>query len=717
METGVCLSRPFELFISSEVISERDLEGEEVVSVSIEEEEQDIFVPVNSADEFDIAQESIATFDILPRISDKFSNELENILDPGYISDDGPIDINGPEQMESYLGNINKITNDRIDEKDIIVGIEILDILTEYSRIEFEDDVRIGFIEGNLFSAPNRLVLDSLLNTKFNIEIGPIEEEIREPDELVFCTHMQALPENVYENMRELLENVGYITSMHNYLIPSPAGTFHGPLRKNGVDEKQVMKLTKENIEFNPIKWATLNIDDEDFSIDSECLHTLIEENVDCNNISKEEQYDRVRVEFDSYYAEIAIRDEIIQIHIAHALEDQVTEFENRIRDLIPALEEELDTNVNLSNIHTHTYESPLLEDKWVLDTNTLYKQSPHSDSTDISNFILENKNIYNTEIHIPWQVICEINKHKEESTSKKRISKQGIDNLETLKLVSDFGYIDLHIEQAPDTIDNSIIPDTGATDTGILSYVPDDATLLTNDQRLKKLAEVCETKVYDVVSETSQDTTKSDIWEEVETKLENDQTLFSEFIEFVDDIVSTREFSGIENKPPNPESLVKEWVRNNHIVQYYDEGEKYVSLSQKFEVVPTYKMVREVIDNVKKHNSEHLFTKDFLEELRRELGRLPQNKLPVVSFIIPEQFVYRASEVDQLEELLKLSNVDNCHYKSISVSVDQSALQTELNEAVIKAAQMEEAIVLCNSEEHDLSMTSILIDVEVIEY
>lgn len=710
MEASICLSRPFDVFISSEVIKERNLTNDEVVKISLGEEHE-IAAPFYPIEEFDLQQEGMAYFETLPNLSSDLPSKITDSFDSNCLDDEEEaIELNGPNEMESYIDNIRELNEKQFNNEEIIIGISIVDSLLQ--------EPREGIFEGNLTAAPTGLILESLSDETYDVNIKEFENEIREPEKLVFCTHTHALSEEIYEDIKDYLDKLEYMASYCNYLIASPAGTFHGPLAKYEAEKEDMLKLTKENIKFNSIKWTALNAKDGDVNIDFDDLYNILEENLDYEDIEKGEEYERINVYFEGYYIELSDNENSVRIHIAHATDTEIDEIEAAINDLIPALEEKIGSKVELASIHTHTYRSPLLNDTWVLDTNTLYKQSSRSDSTDISNFIMHTKNIYNTKIRVPWQVICEVNRHKEESSSKRRISNQGIKNLRTLKIVSDFGYIDLDIERPPEKIDNSIIPDTGATDTGILASVPDNGTLLTNDQRLKEMANVYEIPVFDVVSQTSQDNAEiSDIWESAKDILEDEYVLFDDFIDTVENIISGHEFSDIEEKTEDPEDLINNWVKNSDIIIFHYEEEKHVALSQEFDVVPTYKMVREVIDKAEGSGSDYLLTKEFLEEVRNRIGRLPQYKLPTISFVIPEQFVYRASEVDQLEELLKLSNLRNSRYKSTSVSVDQSALQTELNEAVIKTARMEDAIVLCGSDEQDLSMTSILIDVEVVEY
>jgi hypothetical protein len=639
------LSKPHSVVFSDEVIEEHDIIPGEPVSfkVSVEGNDIPLAATARSVSDLDLQKEEHALFISLLKSTNELPEKLRSEFRESLITEEGIINLDNGEKLPKYLWDIEHQKFHSPDEEDVAIGIGLLEILFGIERRDM--------LETPFFSVSQELMTKCLNDREFSFEFREEEFEVVEPEIVPFCTHNNVFPDREKSKIKDELLETGYFVNGANYLFATGIYPIHGPVLEGGIpkDPPQIVKLNEDNIVFNSssrIPIGRFNTTEPSL----EDVYSLAESEFEEFEVEKETRSGDFIVQNDSYRLSFDISGESIQISIFHALKDEKEEITNKIESWTNKLNDELGVDVEASEIHQHHSHNNLHNPNWVLDTNIVYKQTKHAESTDICEYVSDEHRIYNKNILVPWQVIVEINRHKEESGKLERVSKRGLKNLKYLQHLDEFDYINLEIDELPQTIDNSIHPNTGTTDLGILSTVPENGVLLSNDERLIDLAKLFDINAEDIVKSTDS-TTESDIWKNIESLLIEENQTEQDLVDKLDNLIKSESENKHRDRLDEPEDYVSSWMKGGRIIKYSTEEGSEISLSDNFEITPTYRMITRISENIREVDGENLLSRSFLENIRTSMGRLSRNELPRIEFVIPEQYVYRAKEADQVNE------------------------------------------------------------------
>jgi len=709
MDATFSLSRPHEVFLSEDILNEMDVEQGDPISfeASIGDEGTTLAAPVMPIQDIEDQQEEYSLFYILPQLSASVPDRAGDIVRERLVDDELVVDIEDSEDLSHYIHDLKYQRSVDYDDFDAVIGIDLLNIASDKERT---NPVNTLFGE-----VPEELIIDCLNNEDIEFNRSERDFEVIEPESALFCTFNHEFPENELNNISQRIEDIGYFVYGAHHIISTGLYPIHGPVMKTDISEEspKIFKVDQGNVQFDcATRIPVTNAGDED--LDTDEIVDVLKELSDEFSVEKKDEGNRFSIKKASYFANVHGGPESLQIDLHHAFDYEQEEFIGILEDWCDELDDEVGTQLTIHQPHEHQADDALLNDVWVLDTNIVYKQYDYSRKTDICEYIFDEPKLYDKTIKIPWQVIGEINRHKDESSSLKNISKKGLENLTSLKALDEFGYLDLIIADLPDEFDNSVHPRTGMPDLGILSSVPSNGVLLTDDDRLMSLANVLDLPAENIVNNVN-DGEEADVWSRMQEKLDENHLPIGELSGQIQSFISSQDSSDHQDQYDEPSDYLKRWEDDDRIVKYPLDGEVYVATSAKFEVIPTYRTVTRISNNIDDGPDGKMLTEEFLEELRSAIGRLPKCQFPKVEFIIPEQYVYRAKEVDQVQELMKISQLDNAEYRSEMVNVDRPTVQTELNEAAVKTAQSTGSILLCDQSEEELTKLSRLISVEAV--
>ena len=369
------------------------------------------------------------------------------------------------------------------------------------------------------------------------------------------------------------------------------------------------------------------------------------------------------------------------------------------ITDLSEILSDKLDTEINtslMSNSPTKALESK----QWVLDTNSIYRQKPDEDYTSIVNFILTNPVLYDRELLVPWNVICEINRHKDSNKSSNvNASKQGLENLKMLNLLDNIGFLSFKIEEVPNKIDNSIRKNTGVTDMSIVNSVPEEGVLFTNDEHLIEISEMMgvSTDRIENVSGFSESKNEEDYWAPIKEEL--NKTGPRDYQEVSDQLENLLSDSDNEHQI-SAEAIINKKLRSGELIHTPTNVHNIrIALAKEISIIPTFNLINKINRTLVEIDGDNFIPEEVLENIRRSIGGMNTSRRPKLKFIIPAEYVYRSSEISQVDDLEVLRYIDNAGFETVHPhsSVEN---ETSIENVIIKSAIEQDCPVLCTDEE-----------------
>ena len=365
--------------------------------------------------------------------------------------------------------------------------------------------------------------------------------------------------------------------------------------------------------------------------------------------------------------------------------------------ETISKLHQDCEVDLDLL-IQSHKPKRSLSLDKWVLDTNSVYRQKPGENYNSIAPFLLSNTLIFGKEVIVPWNVMCEINSHKDSnSSSTKNASKQGIKNLKMLELLYDYGFLELNVESIPTEIDNSVLKEAGATDLKIMDRVPKDGILLTSDSYLTHIAEIMgvNTENIENISGLPETDETNPYWEVLKKKLSQDGPIkYDEAIRLLNE---KRSEDAKEASESDPEKLLEEKIRKKEIIRFVEDGSSIIALSRETKIIPTFDLINEIVEKCEEYNGDRYLSENILEKMRKSIGGTPTTSRPNLVFIIPSEYVYKSSEIRQIDALEELYNIKNCDMNTIN---PDSNNKDSIENSMIHASIESNCPIVCSPEE-----------------
>jgi hypothetical protein len=150
----------------------------------------------------------------------------------------------------------------------------------------------------------------------------------------------------------------------------------------------------------------------------------------------------------------------------------------------------------------------------------------------------------YQSEIVIPWSTRYEINKHKDEGGPEPRVQQKGIDNIKSLKILDQYEFINLTIENIPDNI-MSQVSQSHIADMDLLESAEggEDTVLITGDERLRELARISDTRTRDIydLAKIDKNPNIDDELDKVKTKIGQEIQTFTEIKTEIEKFLKTK--------------------------------------------------------------------------------------------------------------------------------------------------------------------------------
>lgn len=278
-----------------------------------------------------------------------------------------------------------------------------------------------------------------------------------------------------------------------------------------------------------------------------------------------------------------------------------------------------------------------------------------------------------------------------------------------------------------PDNIDSSILPETGVTDLSILSGMDEDEILVTNDKYLRSLAQIQDVSTVNTQNLAKRkpfEEEKAQLWSEAQNILENhpsverfrDELAEVEPVERSHQLTETPSVGNVnELNEERIESLLHQWQKDHRIIQFITDEAIHLSQSHPVEVVPTYGLLDELVDDLDMWDGDKYLPEGTLEAARTAVAGLHQHTYPYLEFLIPETYSYRASEIDQVGMLFRLVSTKNTTYRSVTPESGKES--QSLNQTSLRAAKENDCILLCSKGNENLCQLGNLLNVKVRQF
>lgn len=715
-EVAVAYSDPYGVYLPQEILSEIGADPGAPVRLVFEEDEgeteiiakareQDVMRSDDEVHPF-LEQEVHALFYGIANIIDDLPSGFENSFSQFQGDQPTEIEIDELQDLAAYLNELaTNVT--RFTQEHVIVGCGFFELFLKGER-DTEHTVQTPLFQ---IDTPT---FKELLNGQFPplTRIEPYEGDIGEPDTVYFCTEYFAASDQQKERLREAIAEYEFVSPAGDYVVPHHYLTAHGPLpTENLQDEPSIIRVTPDTIEFTAAQFGAILPADGETVFDFDQVSPIITDVFDQDDIKidRSPEDNQITLHTSDIRITFYVFDTELRYSYLHVTDSDTIA---AIEEALNALPQLLDEQLGIETIKTPTDTNELAEnvdrDTWILDTNALYHEIPGQGPSSIMHLFFPHLNLYGKQIVVPWQVLAEINRHKDERTALQTASEQGIENLRIFRLLDEYGFIDLDIGPIPTEFDSSIVPETGATDLAILAAATaaDDGILLTRDERLIDLCTIMETPVEHVEFLTSLQPEEDDyeLFADVTQELEEPQTR-DDLLAYVDERVQMRneEREYGEAQVEDAQEMLQTWRDEREIIPYRVDNTVYMAQAATVDIVPSYSLLRNLAEYI---DSDLHLTEGFLEAMQGS-AQLPSEKYPWVHFHIPEEYVYQAmqeaskedEEQSTLTTLYQVEQLENADYSSIPLVLDE-VRNPDLEKVAVRAAKEAECSLVCLEDE-----------------
>jgi len=719
-ECTISYSNPYSVIAIGELRNKFDRIDEDVVKLEFEDEEHgkyDIFAPITNS--FDIQAESHS---ITYGIYESFSHiDVENLtrFDQYNIPEEEGPGIYSPDSFRRFYSDCLEFLQDQQSGADLIIGHGLLT-----ARSDGSDET--GSIFPLLKSLESKQVFVDLLKgnvPKVNKVTG--YSDISTPDTVYFGSHSN-LDKRTREQLRDdLLEkkyfDTGFTQIHYNNVF------CHGPLVES--PEKRVIEINEQNLEIIHPRMEQIQLSSDDIGFDEltdvfDSLSLMVEsEDGTQTTETIEMQVDsEKRIVFEIPPAPIHLyfeSDEITWIYyneISH-----INEFVESASDIIS---DEFDIDIEIEASYNLSSSSPLSFECWVFDTNALYHQIVDDEPSNVLRTIMPNRELHSSKIEVPWATLYEINKHKDRGNAPPRAQEQGLENLRTIELLDDLGFIEANIQELPEEIHTNI-GESDIADMYVLQFAQkNNAALISGDQRLREIGTASGVDVVDihdlaVVDPTPEldDTIRDRILPKVGDQLSKKAGIIENLEEEIDRAYnrSTYQISGENNA--SAKNYLRRWVSEREIVPYIKNDEIWFANAVEKEAVITSAAIGLISNTIDECNGEKYLSEDILQELGRSFN-LSEPGYPFISFQAPisELLSQQSSSLEGFSmyarRLYKLSDAENIHYNS--TTLDNADLQMDPTHDAVLLAKERSCALICTDEEDYVYRIAGLLDVPV---
>lgn len=702
----------------------------------------------------DFDKEIRALFYATKSIFSKLSGELEEKLQNFEGQEEDDVAIHTQEDLKNYLSYIEEILEIKQKTNDVHIGIGILGGLRS---IPSEHN---GFTNKNpYFLTYKKLIEKCLKNIDFVSDIRRVNDDIITPERISYVRHGESSPKS-NEIIRETILKRKY--AQPDCRERYQTDTFVTGPKPSADSANNIIKRNPENIEFHEHK--TLEVDFST-SLPKENLKNLIKDKIIKANINIPfgnfdegenkiqldcfETEDRLFIMFEGTSVDILIKEETLIAGYPKPVEPVV-------RKIFDIFSDELGVRIYNSNYKQKIDRKK--SDNWILDTNTVYHEIDENIGSSILRTILTNRNIMESKIHIPWIVLYEMNKHKDEGGPDAPIQENGIENLRLLQTLSDYGFVDIVYQDFPNDIPSNV-QESSVSDLYLSKYAQENGcVVISGDQRLRSLNRMSGIETVDLYSYANVETVpdiEDHTKERVLSKIGDELKIHSDIIEKLKQEIENAGTSRMEhhNSIPNrqinqeklPESAndyLQQWTKENELIVYPSlirkEGNKSENAEENnvesnkdvekclmyekttvHEVVPTMSVVSNISDNITEFDGDKYLDDELLEKFAKLVNHQGTGK-PKMHFYFPVASVisYQSTTTGQLSRegtrLYKLKQIKNSIYTT--KELNQADRDDVIHDSVLLAKE-NDCTLLCGEDEEYLQRIGELIGVNVTVY
>lgn len=721
----ITLAHPYEILGSPEILSQLGLESGGVAEIEIKCGDTTLTkrAPVREISELDDARElhsfTYAVSNLAPDVPSNVKEFVGEYID---ADDDDDISIYTSDGFEDYTNRIIDMVDKRSEKSDIHIGIGIFEEVYHITRGTQSASESISVPR---YETTRGRLKDLLSEERPEVlDIRNYDGDLMEVDKLYFTTPPGFGEKDIEKSTNWIKEQRYFDPSIRYDLDPvdgvsgietlepanevidaSDSDIVYGELNFDGftlpqsVGESEIFDIL-EDIE------VTFEIDDEEFEAQVSISEGLALLNFGGLTIPITVGEDMLMVIYREYTNSIRELCENLLQFISNEIDDSV-EF-GRI-DL------DLNTRTNPKN--------------WIFDTNAIYHQIVDDKSSNILRSILPNLQIYDKELIIPWPVVYEINKHKDDSDSgpPPAVQEKGIDNLETLQILYEYEFIDLKVESPPSPI-RTAVSESHIADLHIMKKAESEegSVLISGDRRLRKLAGISGAEVIDirelaVVNDTPD--LGSEVLEQVHGKIGSEIDTREEIIDQIEENKKETINETVYKHPNTAEAddYLEEWVKDGEIITYIPKDKNEIKYEKCVDVdlVVTPSVASKLTQHIKDYDGEKYLTGEILESLSSTLN-LPTPGYPLITFHVPltnvlgPQTTTMGGISTEARHFYKIKQVQNAKYEVAEVNQEET-IGEKVQDAV-QLAKNNQYSILCTEADRYIEPIGGLLGLDVRE-
>lgn len=725
----ISLAHPYKLLLSDECISQLDLFDEEIVEIDIIRNGETVTVraPIEHIEKSNKKSElhsyTYGLSKVAPDIPNGVRVELSDFL--GDNSDDD-ISIFTPDAFDEYLSRIDSTVNNKVDEADIMVGIGLASLGIEPTEEESEV-IQLPNYQSNttefraIFSEEHPRLVD----------LKKYEGEVTSPETVIFSVSGD-ISEKGKEDIKEHLQEIKFFDLSIGY-FPSGKYPINGPQtfeQNNGI-----LDISESSIEI----WGTklvgqfFNSDPPEFD---DIVNSIMSADimVDINDKEYEITNEIFR---DSQAVVLSINDFSITISYSEEAllifySSEMNSIDNFVEGIFDFLSDEFESESIGPSYFGE--ENNHRTDNWIFDTNAIYHQIIDDTASSILKTILPNFELYIENFIIPWPVLYEINKHKDDTDSgpPPAVQEIGLENLRTLKILDSYEFINLEVESIPEDIKTKV-SESHVADLHVLQKAQStNSILISGDGRLRRLAEISDTPVIDIheyaVVEDIPDLS-NEVWDEINPQIGKEISKRDDILAAIEKEESEaveRHFQNKRNvKQPDPETYLDQWTNDGKIIPVYcedEEGDPSVRYEKavSMDIVITPSVARELTDHIEECNNSPYLTEEVLDSLADVLN-LPSPGLPLISFHVPLSNVLGPQSISmggistEARQFYQLKQLENAEYHVDEVN--RRVATGEKVQSAVQLARNQQYTILCTDTDRYIDPIGNLLGVDVREY
>lgn len=731
-------SQPYTIYADEDFVNSRFLKYDDPVQIINNSNggSRDEITSLRRLGDLDAENEIRGFFYATRTVFDKLSGITDDRLSRYKGNEGDDLAIHTPENLESYLKEIDQILRVKRSKCRVFVGIGLL------HRLKVGKSGERMKTNNPFYMASENTIVQSLDGVHFIDDIRRIEAEPITPDAMNYVHHSD-ISQRVREQIKQQILTRQYIGSGDFEIHPQGGGTL-GP--SVSIDSGSVFEFTKGNVDLYQRKRQKMEFSGSiDGDVIERALHgKKIQFTTRKNNTHNEKISVRSTT---TNHAFIEIYDYSINLRWD---ENELTwRYPNPFASLLHPVSMllEQDSNIEILSKTEISNIGPINKNNWVFDTNALYHEIDENIGSSILRTVLANNNIAESRVHIPWIVLYEINKHKDNGGPNTPIQQNGVENLRLLKILSEYGFISLEVEEYTDDIPAQI-RQSSVADLYLSNYAQEkDAVVVTGDRRLRKLNQIADVEavnLYAYANVESIPDLETEVQDSVLNQIGTSLTHRSEIIDQLEEEIEQTATSEMEHHraapsrqvnqdelPEDAAEYLEQWVSNNKLIAYpvfkdedtdesSDDGaELAYEQTRVQDVVPTMAVVSALCDQIKGYGGDTYLSEEVLDKISKTLNYQGNGK-PTIHFHFPIASVisFQSTTTGRLshegQRLYKLKKLTNSIYTTEELSAADR--DDAIHDSVLLAKERD-CTLLCTDDEEYLQRIGDLLGVKVETY